>query len=185
MLYTDYLIYGIAGISIFLFVLIIVLIIALLRNRSVLAQDVEQYMPERCATCGQILEPGWNRCPFCMEEIRAARAYPNYPKGPDVRGILPVGFFIAKTGPDRGKSYKIDNHPLFIGSGNQNDIIINDNKVSPRHSKIWLANNIFIIQDLHSQEGTRVNSKIIDQTELYDNDLIEIANNFFVFKILD
>ena len=182
MLYTNYLLYGITGISIFLFILILVLIIALAKNKNASLQGSAQYISERCPTCGQILEPDWNRCPFCMDIVGPSRTYQRKPARHDVRSI---GLLINKTGSDRGKVHKIDNNIITIGRGNQNDVIINDNLVSPRHSKIWFANDKFFIQDLQSQEGTKVNDKFINQMELYNDDLIEIADNFFAFKVLD
>jgi len=154
----------------------------LAKNREVLASGTDQYMPIKCPTCGQILEPEWNRCPFCSEPLHSGQSTSREPVADNFN---PIGYLMIKTGPDRGKSFRIDNNVLYIGSGNQNDIVINDNKVAQRHSKIWGANNKFFIQDLQSDQGTKVNNNFIEQVELYDNDLIEITGHFFIFKILN
>lgn len=180
--YMNYLWYGIISVLGFLFILIIILIIELLKKREIAPEIMEQYVPIKCQNCGQILEADWNRCPFCMDIIEKPKIYA---KQTAVPHDLPIGYLIVKTGIDRGKIYRIDNNVITIGSGNQNDIIIDDAKISPQHLKIWSSNRKFYIQDLQSQLGTRVNNRVIDKIELYDNDLIEVANNLFLFKVLD
>lgn len=180
--YTNYLWYGIIVVSIFLFIFILALIITLLRNRNVIIQGTEQYLPQHCNTCGQILEQDWKRCPFCMDIIDKSKGYS---QGTTISGNFPIGYLMVKTGSDRGKIYKIENNSITIGSGNQNDIIINDNRVSIQHLKIWFTDRKFYVQDLKSQQGTKVNNRLIDQIELYDNDVIEAVNNVFIFKVLD
>ncbi len=180
--YTNYLWYGIIGVSAFLIILILTLIITLLKNRNNITERTDQYIASRCPTCGQILEHEWNRCPFCMDIIDRSRTYPDHQVVP---GDIPIGYLMNKAGPERGRICKIENRPIIIGSGKENDIIINDSRISPQHLKIWPADRKFYIQDLKSGQGTRVNNRMIDQTELYDNDLIEVVNNFFIFKVLD
>ncbi len=177
----NYLVYGIISVASFFFILIIFLIVSLLKNRNINTYK-EQYVPPRCPTCGQILEPDWNRCPFCMDSLQPAKIYHTDRTTLDA---VSIGYLIVKTGANRGQIYKIEKNQIQIGNGNQNDIIISDNNVSPQHAKIWLADKKFFINDLHSKNGTKVNNRIIDQGELYDNDLIDIADNFFTFKILD
>jgi len=182
MIHTDYLLYSIIGVAAFLFILVVILIVALFRNKNIILQRAEQYVPRRCPTCGQILEPGWNRCPSCTEVVGPSKIHPAERSTP---GILPIGYLLVKAGADRGRIYKIVNNSITVGSGNQNDIIINDSRISPQHLRIWSADKKFYIQDLQSEHGTKVNNRIIGQAELYDNDLIEIADNAFVFKTLD
>ncbi len=176
----DYLLLGIISVATLLFLLIALLLILLLKNKNILKPE-GQSSQQRCTTCGQILEEDWMRCPFCTDSTEQAKTY-HIDK---TIHILPIGYLIVKTGADRGKIYRIDKDQINIGKGNQNDIIIEDNNVSPQHAKILYTDKKFIINNLHSQEGTKVNNKLIEQIELYDNDVIEIANNFFVFKILD
>lgn len=177
----NYLLYGIVSIATFLFVLIIILVISLLKKNDT-QTGKEEYAPRRCPTCGQILEGDWNRCPFCMDNLGDMKTYHTEKTIPN---IMPIGYLLVKTGADRGKIYRIEENQIRIGSGNQNDIIINDENISPQHSKIHFSDNSFFINDLHSQQGTKVNNRSIDKQQLYDNDVIELANNFFVFKILD
>ena len=177
----DYLLLGIISVATLLFLLIALLLILLLKNKNILKPE-EQSSQRRCPTCGQILEGDWMRCPFCTDSTEQAKIYNTDKTIPD---ILPIGYLIVKTGADRGKIYRIDKAQINIGSGNQNDIIIEDNNVSSQHAKILYTDKKFIINDLHSQEGTKVNNRLIEQIDLYDNDVIEISNNFFIFKILD
>ncbi len=180
--YINYLWYGIIIISGFLFILIVVLLATVFKNKSIFSQDMARYTSGKCPTCGQILEQDWNRCPFCMDNLER-QGIPTA-RG-DVSGSFPIGHLIIKAGPDRGRIYKLDNRPITMGSSNQNDIIINDSSVSSRHLKIWFTDKTFFIQDLKSDQGTRVNNRVIDQVELYDNDLIEAGNYCFIFRVLE
>ncbi len=173
----NILLYGIIITAALLFVLIILLIISLVQLKA----GKQPRLAKRCPTCGQILEPEWNRCPFCTES-EEPRTFPTTATIPE---LPPIGYLIVKSGADRGKVYKIEKESINIGSGNYNDIIINDNSVSPQHAKIWTSNKRFFIADLHSQAGTKVNNKIIEQSEIYDNDVITIGENIFVFKVLE
>lgn len=62
----DLILYAIIADLIILFILFIMLIIALIGQKSPVAHT-HQIDPStrRCATCGQILEQDWKRCPFC------------------------------------------------------------------------------------------------------------------------
>ncbi|MBU1077795.1 MAG: FHA domain-containing protein [Spirochaetes bacterium] len=178
----NYLLYGIIGVASFLFLLITVLVITLLKNNKTVYSDDHTAPPRQCPTCGQILEGDWNRCPFCMGSLDNAKKQRSDKMIPHIPHI---GYLIVKTGTDRGKVYCIDKNRVAIGSSNQNDIIINDDNISLQHAKIWFDNNKFYIHDLNSKTGTKVNNRFVERRELYDNDLIDLANNFFVFKILD
>ncbi len=173
----NILLYGIIITASILFILVILLIISIVQSKTIRQPVAER----RCPTCGQILEPEWNRCPFCAEPVEAK----TYPSTETIPELPPIGYLIVKSGADRGKIYKIEKSKITIGSGNYNDIIIKDNTVSPQHAKIWMADKKFFITDIHSQAGTKVNNRVVEQTEIYDNDVITIGNNVFVFKVLE
>ncbi|MDD5066078.1 MAG: hypothetical protein PHF84_03420 [bacterium] len=62
----NYLLYAIIADVVILFILSVTLLILLIKNK---AQFSTQGQPSQrhCRTCGQILEQGWKRCPFCSD----------------------------------------------------------------------------------------------------------------------
>lgn len=62
----DLILYAIIADLVILFVLFIMLIVTLISQKSPLGPSRQTEPPvRRCATCGQILEQDWKRCPFC------------------------------------------------------------------------------------------------------------------------
>ena len=171
----ENILYLIIGLSIILFFLLIILGIVIIKT-SKISRDKNL---RRCPTCGQILEPEWNRCPFCAEDKKENLIDKRIPD------LEPIGYILVKSGNERGNIYKISKNRIKIGSGDFNDIVIKDKNVLPEHCEIELRDKKFYIKDLNSEGKTKVNGKIISESELKENDEIMISNYVFTLKVLE
>jgi pSer/pThr/pTyr-binding forkhead associated (FHA) protein len=69
---------------------------------------------------------------------------------------------------------------LTIGRKEDNLLPIGDNFVSGHHTKIYVKNNTYYIEDLKSTNGTLLNSESIDKAVLNPGDHIKIGEVEFV-----
>lgn len=89
-----------------------------------------------------------------------------------------------KDGRRRGRTYSVKDG-FDIGREDQ-DIILDDPKVSSHHAGFKLEDEGFEIWDYRSKNGTFVNGERIKAaTLLKENDEIKIGDTTFVFKILE
>jgi hypothetical protein len=94
-----------------------------------------------------------------------------------------MGLLWVKEGHRAGRVVKLK-ETTVIGR-NEGDLILDDPKVSNNHAKIKLEDEVFVIQDFLSKNGTFVNGeKISAVTELKENDTIKIGDTLFVLKTL-
>ncbi len=63
-----------------------------------------------------------------------------------------------------------------IGSGDDNNLVINDASVSPLHAKITMSRQTFVLKDLASTAGTWVNGKPINQHAVACRDQLKFGN---------
>ncbi len=68
-----------------------------------------------------------------------------------------------------------------IGRRVENDIVLDDPRVSRKHAQLRQINGHFILFDLQSRGGTYVNGTKTDQTILYPGDIISLAGYTLVF----
>jgi hypothetical protein len=68
-----------------------------------------------------------------------------------------------------------------IGRSTNNDLILDDLKVSRSHAQLRLINNRYVIFDLDSTGGTFVNDQRVTQNVLYPGDVISIAGVPLIF----
>ncbi len=80
------------------------------------------------------------------------------------------------------EDYFLPGREITIGRVEQNELVLNDFSVSRKHARLFLEGETWVIEDLGSHNGTLVNQKIIQKTELKDGDHIKIGNNHLVFK---
>lgn len=71
---------------------------------------------------------------------------------------------------------------FFVGRAEGNNITINDSLSSRWHLEIWWDGNNFIVQDLDSSNGTKLNGNDIKSGKLKDNDKIEVGLHSFVYR---
>jgi subfamily B ATP-binding cassette protein HlyB/CyaB len=86
----------------------------------------------------------------------------------------------------RYKDGNIDHYPLekkdvTIGRSKDNDIIFDESGVSRKHAKISQENDVYILSDLGSFNGTSVNDKRIESIQLRHGDQITIGSSKIVF----
>jgi hypothetical protein len=75
------------------------------------------------------------------------------------------------------------NQPLIkIGRQMDNNIILEDPRVSRSHAQIRLVNDHFMIFDMNSTGGTFVNGRPTSQSVLYPGDVISLAGVVFIFS---
>ncbi len=82
-----------------------------------------------------------------------------------------------------GKNY---NFPLTqdkttIGRTRDNDIVFPDPRVSSKHAEIIKKGNSFILNDLKSRNGTRINEEYVQNSPLKHDDVIRIGRNSLTF----
>ena len=79
-----------------------------------------------------------------------------------------------KTGPNAGSFFPISAETK-IGRANDNDIVLNVKTVSGYHCKISIENNQFILKDLGSTNGTKVNGRKTKKAIIKPGKTIEIS----------
>lgn len=86
-------------------------------------------------------------------------------------------------GTNAGESREFNPPGIFVGRQEENDLHILEEGVSQYHSKILFADGKWIIYDLNSSNGTKVNGKYISKaTELESKDLIHFAQEAYRFE---
>jgi pSer/pThr/pTyr-binding forkhead associated (FHA) protein len=91
------------------------------------------------------------------------------------------------SGPMKSHSFEIKDEITYIGRTRENDIKINDKKVSRRHAKITKKNKKFFIEDLGSHNGLMVDGNRVktgEEIELMDGVSYSIGDSTFSIENL-
>jgi predicted component of type VI protein secretion system len=87
-----------------------------------------------------------------------------------------VPILLMMEGRSPGQRFFVDRPELLIGRDERCDLVIPDRLVSRRHARIWLDDAQYLLEDLHSKNGTFVNGREISAPHsLEDGDEIQIA----------
>lgn len=127
------------------------------------------------------IEPGFDIMPDYKEESRFHDPVIPISDGPQY--MYSDAWLIEKNGIGSGGKYPIRWAEVFIGRGDDNNIVSNDKTVSPRHAKIKRVKNQYFLFDLISDNGTFLNGKkLLRPKALYDWDEIKIGKTQYIFR---
>src|SRR5205823_11863712 len=76
----------------------------------------------------------------------------------------------------------LESTPLTIGRGLNNDIILEDTRVSRHHAQLRYRARRFFLSDLGSTNGTYVNSEAVEEQALKDGDVVSLGGLELTFK---
>lgn len=93
-------------------------------------------------------------------------------------GGAPVGSLLLTD----GRRLEIGEDPLTVGRLPDCEIVVSDPNVSRRHAEIRRRGNDFVVVDLDSTNGTRVNGVGVRERRLSDGDLITLGATEIVFE---
>ncbi|MCS6770921.1 MAG: FHA domain-containing protein [Kiritimatiellae bacterium] len=93
-----------------------------------------------------------------------------------------MAVLIGMSGDLKGKSFPIGEEEVTIGRASDNLIAISNATVSGHHAVIKREGDAYVLRDLGSTNGTRVNSREIKEAVLRPKDLIQIGSVEFLFN---
>lgn len=99
------------------------------------------------------------------------------------RVAAPVDATLVGTGgPVSGQLFKllVEN---VIGRSTNNDIVVASDRLSRRHTRILFVGDRFVLQDMGSTNGSRVNGAMVNSANLSDGDQIELGDAQFRFQL--
>jgi len=79
--------------------------------------------------------------------------------------------------------YAITSEETLIGRSMHSDIKLTDTGISREHAAITWEGDVYVLEDLQSTNGTRVNEKRVRTAELQTNDQIRIGRTLLTFRI--
>jgi hypothetical protein len=89
--------------------------------------------------------------------------------------------FQVLEGIDKGRTFRDLATPVTIGREEGNQLRLNDERVSRFHAKIQLDDNDYILTDLESTNGTRVNGTVVQIRRLRFGDRIGVGRSVLLF----
>ena len=141
-----------------------------------------------CTQCHVRLDKTWDCCPYCAKNF--APKPPPRPMfaglelaAPTPDGQFLLGWLVALNGPQRGELYTLSPKTV-IGSDRNCTIVMHNGFLSGRHAEVVARNGVWVITDLGSTNGTKVNDKAVSQHELIDNDFISFGEQMLRFKCM-
>jgi pSer/pThr/pTyr-binding forkhead associated (FHA) protein len=128
---------------------------------------------------------------FSAEEIRVIASHKLEPAG-DTQGIqtalgkeeveeadnIPENAFLIVEGV---KVHALNESVVNIGRRLENQLVIDDPRVSRNHAQLRAIKGRFVLFDLNSTGGTYVNGQRTSQTVLYPGDVISLAGVSLIF----
>jgi Protein of unknown function (DUF3662)/FHA domain len=79
-----------------------------------------------------------------------------------------------------GRSIPVDGGSLTIGRSSDNDLVLDDTRVSRHHARLRARHGMLVLSDLGSTNGCRVNGVRIDEVVLASGDTIEVGDTVLV-----
>ncbi len=95
--------------------------------------------------------------------------------------ISPDSILNIVEGPNRGASYRLKGGTVRIGRSQENDIVLDDSKVSRGHVLIEVKAGEFWIKDSGSKKGFFANGQHSLEHKLHLGDRIQIGDTVFLF----
>src|SRR5436853_6679971 len=89
--------------------------------------------------------------------------------------------FQVLEGIDKGRVFRDLPTPLTIGREEGNILRLNDERVSRFHAKVQVDNEDFILTDLESTNGTRVNGTVVQIRRLRFGDRVAVGRSLLLF----
>src|SRR4051794_28779775 len=89
----------------------------------------------------------------------------------------------VKSGFNEGSVFALAHKSMIIGRDASSDILLDiESPASRRHASLQPLDGSWLIEDLDSVNGTRLNGTRVKQTTLRHGDEISIGNSVFVFE---
>ena len=96
----------------------------------------------------------------------------------------PKAAITVREGDDR-RNIVLGSEPLAIGRDPQNDITLDDRRVSRKHAEIRLRLGRYTLYDLQSTNGTYVNGRRVAEVVLADGDRLSIGGVELQYRATD
>lgn len=80
------------------------------------------------------------------------------------------------AGPDVGLGVLLMRDPISTGRGRQNQLVLTDRKVSRDHIRFELRDGFWVVQDLDSRNGTRLNGTPVKRGGLAIGDFVYLGD---------
>jgi Protein of unknown function (DUF3662)/FHA domain len=85
---------------------------------------------------------------------------------------------VEVTEPGRGaRTVRLDARPMTIGRGSDCDVVLADAHASRHHARLEVRGGVFVLTDLGSTNGTRVNGHRVREVVLGVGDRIEVGQS--------
>jgi pSer/pThr/pTyr-binding forkhead associated (FHA) protein len=95
----------------------------------------------------------------------------------------PLANLVVTRGKQKDTTFQVDKADVTIGRGGDCEICLRDWFVSKQHAIIHRQGNTFLLRDMGSWRGTKVNDVQITETVLKNGDLIQIGGTYMTFHV--
>lgn len=89
------------------------------------------------------------------------------------------------NGGFEGMSYELDGREVVIGRNPTTNITLLDEGISREHALIHFDEDVesYMVEDLASTNGTKLNGKRVRSAALRENDEIQVGQTIFLFEV--
>src|SRR5436189_6268856 len=95
--------------------------------------------------------------------------------------FMPPITFQVLEGIDKGRVFRELVTPVTIGREEGNVLRLNDERVSRFHAKVQFDSGEYILTDLESTNGTRINGNVVQIRRLRPGDRIHLGRSLLLF----
>lgn len=81
----------------------------------------------------------------------------------------------------KGKTFDLEDEEISVGRSDANAITINNSSISGSHCMLQKKEGKYLLKDLGSTNGTRVNGQQITETMLQDRDVVHFGSLEFIY----
>ncbi|MFI5274136.1 MAG: protein kinase [Ktedonobacterales bacterium] len=140
--------------------------------------------PGTCLRCGAKNDPRNRFCIACGYDLSGARARADHYILRDGRPLRCQ--LVVRSGPLAGRAYVLHQDMTTIGRIAGNDLVIPDGTVSRYHARLSFKKGQWRVEDLHSSNGTYVNTSRVQEqpVPLNDGDELRLGDDTMTFKLV-
>jgi FhaA, N-terminal domain/FHA domain len=122
--------------------------------------------------------PGKTQGADDSQPITRTHAMPRLPAdrpAANATASAPPAFLSPLAGDLAGREFPISKTLLSIGRGLDNDLVIDDPRVSRHHAQITFRHGHYLLRDLRSTNGSFVNGQTVEAVVLAPGDMVSIG----------